>query len=416
MFQSVVSLYRAIDNPEVQGGRLVYNGVYSETLNSAIEACKLLGSAFGDFEHLRVGRYDIEFEYRLPSSEAGKFFQDVKSFVLGSSALSKGTVPKNVFIISENWSDHDDSKPESIIKLYRICRFIELLSLLSVGCDKESNADYYSLFFALPPDGARPPRSFVLPTIVKFEMLAHEIQHLNLLEEILNKKNENKAHLSERKLMLRLSIADVLDRFENESDMFFVLVREWKFVLAQYRTNLQTYVYGFSFEKVRREVAQAEIDYGTKLSGVLGDIAGKLLALPVSLAALVVMHKTDSGFEAFTIFIGLVLVSVVLFLILFNQKLQVDRLMHSFDVVFSEFKDKVDTYPKKMQDLLGITIGQVKRQGEVLDNTFLILQFASGAPAYLGFLVLVYKYADVIFSSAKWVFLSAYHLLSNWLA
>ncbi|MEF9672871.1 hypothetical protein QNM99_13940 [Pseudomonas sp. PCH446] len=94
-----------------------------------------------------------------------------------------------------------------------------------------------------------------------------------------------------------------------------------------------------------------------------GDIAGKMLALPVSLAALVALHNTKSRFEAFILIVGLGIVAVVLLAILHNQRLQVERLLHSFNVIFDDFKGKIKTYPGKLQMLLKITIDQVERQG-----------------------------------------------------
>ncbi|AZE21278.1 hypothetical protein [Pseudomonas chlororaphis] len=234
----------------------------------------------------------------------------------------------------------------------------------------------------------------MLPTQVDDKILGHELRHLSLLEEILNSKNENKAHLSERKLMIRMAVASVIEKFENEPNLLLVVVREWREVLANYRANLQTYVYSFSFEKVRRELAQAEIDYGTKLSGVLGDIAGKMLALPISLAGLVVLNNTSSPFEGFILVLGLAVVSVVLFAILHNQTLQTDRLLHSFNVVFDDFKDKIKTYPPKLQGLLRITIGQVERQGRTLSNTFRLLKVLSLLPITGAMLLALVKYWD----------------------
>jgi len=385
-------LYRAIPHPVVEDGVLFFNGVPCAELVAAADMCKALGSAYGKFDHYEYSTEKLEFEFRLPKNEHGRFFDTVDDLIRSSSSISKGVFPKNIFIIDQGWSDSDSKDTSAIAALRRICRLVELLSVLAVGVDRESNPDCYNLFFALPPDGSKPPRSFLLPTLVDSKVLIYEIQHLNLLEEILNKKNENKAHLSERKIMLRLAIADVVERFEHESNLLLALVREWRVVLSQYRTNLQTYVYGFSFEKARREVAQAEIDYGSKLSAVLGDIAGKLLALPVSLAALIPLNAAKSIFESGVIFIGLLLVTAVLFAILLNQRLQVDRLLHSFNVVFDEFRGKISTYPPKLQRLLKITISQVERQGEVLTRTFVFLQVVSFAPVFFGVLVLIAKY------------------------
>lgn len=229
---------------------------------------------------------------------------------------------------------------------------------------------------------------------MNMHVLGHELRHMSLLEEILNRKNENKAHLSERKLMIRMAIASVIEKFESEPNHFLVVVREWKEILATYRANLQTYVYSFSFEKARRELAQAEIDYGTKLSGVLGDIAGKMLALPISFAGWVVLNNSTSAFEGFVLVLGLIVVSLVLLAILHNQMLQADRLLHSFNVVFDDFKDKIKTYPPKLQGLLRITIEQVEKQGSTLRRTFRLLQLLALLPATGAVLVALVKYWD----------------------
>lgn len=264
--------------------------------------------------------------------------------------------------------------------------------LLAIGVDKDSSPDTYNLFFALPPDGAKPPRTFLLPTTVDDHVIGHELRHLSLLEEILNRKNENKAHLSERKLMMRMAIASIIEKFESEQNQFFIVVREWNDILATYRANLQTYVYSFSFEKARRELAQAEIEYGTKLSGVLGDIAGKMLALPISFAGWVALNSSTSYFERFVLVFGLIVVSLILLTILHNQALQTNRLLHSFNVVFDDFKDKIKTYPPKLQRLLKTTIEQVDMQGRTLRRTFLLLQGLSMLPGAGATLLVMIKY------------------------
>ncbi|WP_339545415.1 hypothetical protein [Pseudomonas sp. RA_35y_Pfl2_P32] len=143
---------------------------------------------------------------------------------------------------------------------------------------------------------------------------------------------------------------------------------------------------------MRREVAQAEIDYGTKLSGVLGDIAGKMLALPISLAGLIALEKSTSSFESFILVLGLAVVSVILLAVLHNQILQTKRLLHSFDVIFDDFKEKIKTYPLKLQSLLRITINQVDKQGRTLAMTFRLLKALSLLPIIGAFLLSIFKY------------------------
>lgn len=352
MFSHVVALYRALGAPTIEDGVVSYEGAPTAEIISALRMCDELPAAYGKFEHLSDEADFLEIEFRLPSNESGHFYSSLTEFVARNGSLGKGQFPSNVYITELRWADSDDIEPPEIKSLRCVCRLIELLALLAIGVDKDSSPDGYNLFFALPPDGAKPPRTFLLPTQVDVKVLDYELNHLSLLEEILNRKNENKAHLSERKLMIRMAVASVIEKFESEPNLLLVIVREWREVLATYRANLQTYVYSFSFERVRREVAQAEIDYGTKLSGVLGDIAGKMLALPISLAGLVALEKTTSKFEGFILVLGLAVVSVVLLAILHNQMLQTERLLHSFNVIFDDFKDKIKTYPPKLQRLL----------------------------------------------------------------
>ncbi|MCJ8176433.1 hypothetical protein MRS45_09990 [Pseudomonas viridiflava] len=392
MFSSVVALYRAMGNPVIDGGVVSYQGLSNPNITASLQVCSGLQSEFGKIQHHEIdeaGALDIEF--RLPTNEFGRFYKTVDDLAR-SGSLGKGQFPKNIYVTDLDWADFDSDVPLPIQELKKVCRFIELLALLAVGVDKESSPDAYNLFFALPPDGAKPPRTFLLPTKVDENVLGHELRHISLLEEILNKKNENKAHLSERKLMIRMAIASVIERFENEPNHFLVLIREWSEVLAVYRANLQTYVYSFSFEKARRELAQAEIDYGTKLSGVLGDIAGKMLALPISFAGWLVINKSDSVFEVFVLVLGLIVVSLVLFAILHNQMLQTKRLLHSFNVVFDDFKEKIKTYPLKLQALLKITIEQVEKQGLTLRRTFTLLQALALFPAVGAMLLVLVKY------------------------
>jgi len=403
MFSNVVALYRAMGAPAIEDGVVSYGGLPTPEITAALQACKDLQPEFGKIQHHEVVEGGaVEIELRLPTNESGRFYSNV-SDLARNGALGKGQFPQNVYVVDLGWADFDAGEPTQIKELRRVCRLIELLALLAIGVDKDSSPDTYNLFFALPPDGAKPPRTFLLPTQVDEHVLGHELRHMSLLEEILNRKNENKAHLSERKLMIRMAIASVIEKFESEPNHFLVVVREWNEVLATYRANLQTYVYSFSFEKARRELAQAEIDYGTKLSGVLGDIAGKMLALPVSFAGWVVLNNSTSAFEEFVLVLGLIVVSLVLLAILHNQMLQTNRLLHSFNVVFDEFKDKIKTYPPKLQGLLRITIEQVEKQGRTLRRTFLLLQVLALLPAAGAVLVALVKYWD----SFLWVVMTA---------
>ncbi|OWJ97788.1 hypothetical protein B6S59_02205 [Pseudomonas sp. A46] len=213
-------------------------------------------------------------------------------------------------------------------------------------------------------------------------MVGTKLNHLDLLEQILHHKNANKAHLVERMMMFRLSIADILDSAGSSGEPLSIIVKKWGAILSQYRINLQSYVYGFSFEKVRQEVARAELEYAKSLSAILGDVAGKLLALPVSLAGLILLNKSGDLLETWVLSIGLLVVSYILLSTINNQKLQVKRLKHSFEMVFEGFESRKHTYPKKIQTLLAETVTQLDGQVQSLRDTFYLLSQISWIPVW----------------------------------
>lgn len=158
MFAYVVALYRALGTPAIKDGVISYDGQQTPEIVDALRMCDNLPAAYGKFEHRSVEGDLLEIEFRLPSNESGRFYTSLSEFVARSGSLGKGQFPSNVYIIELRWADCDDIEPPTIKALRRVCRLIELLSLLAIGVDKDSSPDGYNLFFALPPDGAKPPR------------------------------------------------------------------------------------------------------------------------------------------------------------------------------------------------------------------------------------------------------------------
>lgn len=78
--------------------------------------------------------------------------------------------------------------------------------------------------------------------------------------------------------------------------------------------------------------------------------------------------------------------------------LQTERLLHSFNVIFDDFKDKIKTYPPKLQRLLSITIDQVDTQGLTLTRTFRLLKGLSMLPIVGALVLAAFKYWDGIVS------------------
>ena len=120
----------------------------------------------------------------------------------------------------------------------------------------------------------------------------------------------------------------------------------------------------------------------------MGDIAGKLLALPVSLGALILLRKASTREEFWILFIGLWVVSLIFGGVLWNQWLQVKRLRGSFDFIFGQYNE--DAFPKKLRLPIATAKSNIGRQYTVLKITFLVF----GGLAMLPALGAIYVWAN----------------------
>src|SRR3546814_20837694 len=90
-------------------------------------------------------------------------------------------------------------------------------------------------------------------------------------------------------------------------------------------TTLFRSIINFSFEKIRLEIAQMELDFSSRLSSVMGDSAGKFLALPLPIAVLAAIYKIHGIVEAYLLFIGSLVIVMLFSGMIHNQLLQLDR-------------------------------------------------------------------------------------------
>lgn len=163
-------------------------------------------------------------------------------------------------------------------------------------------------------------------------------------------------------------------------------------MLLKYRHNFQSYINKFAFDEVRKKIADSEIEYASKLSGVFGDIGGKLLALPLSLVALIALDDAKSTSAFFIGCLGLSIVSIVYFIILRNLWLAADRLKASFELAFSPFFNKLETYPSVLRNVLEKRKEALHTQLRFLKLTFTVFYVLACVPAIGALLKIVVRY------------------------
>jgi hypothetical protein len=380
MFAKVVELYRALGKPPLENASFLVAGDFSQATISLIEEVDRLPSQYGYFEEKEIVGNHVEVEFKLPESESGRFHASVDEFIKTTPSLNFGEVPKQFYICEQNYYSGDGAVvPEIIQSLLELCRFVRALTLLAAEYRQGSEISGKNrLFFVVAADGKSPAKTLVITVNIEERLLTFPLPHVKLLEVMLSEEMKNEIHTEERRAIMRLAIADTLATVEEKNEMFSFLVGHWREVLSKYHHNVLAFVNQYSFEKVRKEIATAEIDHATKLSAVLGDIAGKLLALPVSFAALVALRRASTTEEFWIIFGGLVAVSIIFVGVLLNQWLQVRRLRSSFDIIFGQYDES--NFPKKLRVPIRTARENIGRQYRILATTFIVFAGLAFAP------------------------------------
>lgn len=387
MFTKVVQLYRALGRPSVIHNSFSYEGgLTAEQIEIIKEVCEIPGH-FGYFQTNRLIGSNYDIEYSLPASEHGAFFSSVKDFINLTPSLNFGVVPSQFYIVDLDYYSCDSSQPMIIDQIHSLCRFIRALSELAAegGVAQLDFANDNRLLFVLAADGKSPAKTLTVPIRVNVDLLGSNLAHSRILELIVSNATKNGIHMEERRAIMRMAIAEILSPVDDSDTMFKVLVVQWRKVLSKYHHNLLAFINQYSFEKVRKEIATAQVEHATKLSAVLGDIGAKLLALPVSFAAIVLLRKASTVEEFWVIFAGMITVSIIFVGLLLNQWFQVERIRNSFDLVFGQYDD--NAFPKKLRTPIANAKANIARQYAVLLVTFIVFGLLAAVPAVAAIVV-----------------------------
>lgn len=382
MFSDVIALYRALGRPQLtQDYSCGFAGAIDAATAELANRCQHMGGAFGTVELEDEDEDDgnARIEIQMPTNELGRVYLSLPSLLRQTPSLAFGKLPTHYYVADIDYCSADDAKPDAIVKVERLAKFIELLSRLAddrVEFSGRSNR----LLFILPTDTTKIRKTALAEMKVEEEALEFELPHLRLLEQLVADEHSNKLHVEERLLTMRSAIADTLASASAESNDLTFLCENWRNIRQKYLANFQAYIQNFAFDDVRKKIIDSELEYASKLTGAFGDVAGKLLALPASLLAIGALDalKEDSTFLLGCA--GLFLVTIVLWYVLKNISYQINRLQSGFEFVFSPLFDKSKTYPSKLRRVLADRKAALERQARVTKVTFWIFSALAFAP------------------------------------
>lgn len=180
------------------------------------------------------------------------------------------------------------------------------------------------------------------------DLLRCNIPNMSLLEELTENVCPTPHHHS-KKTIFSSTITEFVKQTPDGQKAFDFLVHNWDEFLRRFDNDFSTYLSGFAFHKAKREVAKSEFELADQFSKVLGDINSKLLSVPLSVAGIVALLKSNSPIEKLLLLAGLLIVSWLLYEVVKNQKRQLNRIIHAKQVAFNSIEGEKENYPDDLK-------------------------------------------------------------------
>lgn len=302
---------------------ITFNGILTQELYQKTEQIKYL-SGMGEFEdetdlptESSINN-SVQFTYFPSQNEQCRFYKNVYDVLAERRTINQGNFTGNYYIIDLDFlaaSDDFSQTPETN-KLKNICDLITFLRGLS---DINSNDDVIifilksSVYCSDLKFSTKLAKDFFDDICQSFSFNSHEI------EDLITSTN-NGAHHQEKKLLLKLAIAQFLYQKEEKSK-FLSIINGWDDILLIYNNNLSSYLDNFSFDKTSLEITTEKIRIIKSINDILKDSVAKVLTMPLSYGVILLAVKEPNiPFINFITLVTLIVFGLVLSLSLNNQE------------------------------------------------------------------------------------------------
>jgi hypothetical protein len=136
---------------------------------------------------------------------------------------------------------------------------------------------------------------------------------------------------------------------------------------------------------------------------VINDITGKLLSIPVSIAAIVVLFKSDSCLEGIILVASLLAAGFFISETVFNQQKQLSRVKDAKNIIFKGFEGKQQNYPEDLKTHLNAIIVDFESSQTYLARLLCGFRIFAWLPAIVGCMLCVWRYYNYCLRALKYL-------------
>ena len=157
-----------------------------------------------------------------------------------------------------------------------------------------------------------------------------------------------------------------------------------------YENDLQTYLSGFSFEEVKRKIAEEHARFAEQVSTILGSITVKVLSLPLSVAAAMILKTQTAGLPWWFPVLLLTAVGGVIARLVRHYQRVVPRVEQNIDMVFGKMKTRDPVvHPKELDNNVREVVESLQNEIGKLRTTLRIYWLAAWAVPVIGVVMLI---------------------------
>lgn len=403
--QRVVELYRVCGKPPLNGPTFAFTTTYPmvQALVAAIRSdshprlddLEIDGQEILPNDPWPNTGQQIHFSLRLPTSSSSTFHKNLQELLNRDQQVSRGQLPDDYYLIDEDFYSGDTRRPEAILALGTVCRLINAMFKLAHYHDQKSNNGYLRLVFIQPANGItiKPVEldTKVTPAIVQ---AAKNIDP-HLVEELSQSSPSNDPHYSAKVGVFGTCLATFVGG-RPDGDAFEYLVTNWQNFIKSYHRDLSTYLSGFAFHKVKREVAEAQLKITAEFSKVLGDISGKVIGIPITVAVIATIPKAATFVEQLLILLGIIIACLIISKTVENQERQFSRIKNAKNLIIGAIEGEKESYPRELAQFVDKFTADLAKEEQSLEKSLKIFRALSYLPIFISIFVIENIYLEKI--------------------
>ena len=395
-FKKLINLYQLLEYPELDGKTFKKTLTCTSSISELLRAL-WLGKQYtiellvddtnystvmeDDFPEL-VENQSLQIEITVPQNENGFFYRNVFNWISLAGSLKKGRIAPNTYLIEENLIVDNESDNKDVAKIRKTCELIEKLSELAHYHDeKQANSLAYRLVFVVPDKDDKIYRPVILETQLTDDILLEELLDISLLSEILQEHHvSNNIHASERLSVYRIALTEIIEKIPVDANAFTYLIKHWPDVTESFNKSWERYLSGFSFNKLKAEMAKQQAEFSQKLSDTVASLSGRLFSLPISIAGIALLERANSSLANLFYLLSSLLISYMVFRAVKIQQENLDNVQASYEMVFSEFNQNIDDKNSAIQNELQTVLGRLNSTFSHLARDLKIYRFIVWSP------------------------------------